>query len=1100
MSCKIGVKLISYSLVTFIATCLINKAHAYNYDLSQSTNYNIRFYSSKGCTAYLNSFDYSTGDINNNGIPDVIVSITNDDNNSRDDSGSVYVIYDDLLQSLSGTGNAVDLTSASNFNLRFDGALAGDTLGSGGITIADLNNNGKSDILLGSYHIDPYGRSNAGAEYVIYDALFENLDGTGHIFDMSEDSNWNLRFDGGQTHDHIGGGIIVTDINGNGANDIAFSGGTADYGYTDNGSVWIIYDQIFSGLSGTGNHIDLLANGANSNWNLRFDGAAKNDSLSIKAIADIGGSALDDFVMGAIGSVAAANGKVYIIYDTIFKDIGNKGNILSLSSTSNYSYKFTGPVSSRTGGSIKLANLDMDNDLDLLIGATDADYSGANSGSVWVIYHNLLQTFATQDIDLTSNANWNLRFDGEAATYRCGKAFVADIDTNNVTDTLIGCMGVGDSMEGRVYAIKNSILAGAPNQSVLNLGNTDNYNFYFQGSTIAMITDIDFSDANIDEKPDFIIPKINTGDCQGSLWLIYNFPHELTYTTANPNTNDTTPGIEGDITAPNSATTVGMVQYSIDDDTFEGGPDGWQNCSAEDGTFDSTNESYICTPTTPLADGDYTMYVRAYDANASYTAETAYESFTFKVDTVAPTGTLSVNAGDTWTNDGNIHLALTATDNATPISQMMLSEDSGFNGGVWEAYSTNKTIPLSSGDAEKTIYVKYRDSAGNESMTYTYTIGLDTQVPNDFKLVSPDDYCSGCTRPTLKFHKAEDTLSGIANYTVYLDKTKDQNYSYESIPANGSGTVKDNDNVVIKFKADDIIEIYFKDLDDHKLTEGAHTWTVTATDNAGNTYTEEQTFYLDRTEPQIEGLTIAGVSEVETKEGIPHVYKLPAVNEYLSLFGKAFDQYVGSKNDNDTYDKAASGPKQLTLEILKLKNDNGFNAGTTPPTADDQYESFSKSNQELQYEDKKDNEKRTNFYITSSKKLTSGVYKIKVTLEDNANNTYKYPALYVYNPTSKLSSWVAGISDSIFPTEQTTQILGEQNVLGSVEGIGTTDNTDNTGKYTVPVKQHNEFIKIIWYVLLGFGVVCVFLWSLGKLRKKKSIDTHKHIYGTLRKL
>ncbi|HBV99392.1 MAG TPA: hypothetical protein DEF36_20425, partial [Desulfotomaculum sp.] len=84
----------------------------------------------------------------------------------------------------------------------------------------------------------------------------------------------------------------------------------------------------------------------------------------------------------------------------------------------------------------------------------------------------------------------------------------------------------------------------------------------------------------------------------------------------------------------------------------------------------------------------------------------------FTADLAAPTGgSISINGGDTYTTSTTVTLTLSATG----ASEMMVSEDSGFSGASYEAYATSKSFTLSSGDGTKTVYVKYRDAAGNEA-------------------------------------------------------------------------------------------------------------------------------------------------------------------------------------------------------------------------------------------------------------------------------------------------------------------------------------------------------------------------------------------------
>ncbi|MEK7539021.1 MAG: peptidoglycan-binding domain-containing protein [Patescibacteria group bacterium] len=109
-------------------------------------------------------------------------------------------------------------------------------------------------------------------------------------------------------------------------------------------------------------------------------------------------------------------------------------------------------------------------------------------------------------------------------------------------------------------------------------------------------------------------------------------------------------------------------------------------------------------------------------------------------DTTAPTNTsVSINAGATT----SAVLTSTLTLSATDATQMLISNDAGFAGALWETYATSKTWTLVSGDGVKTVYAKFRDAAGNMSMAVSDTItvagsGTEVVVP-----LPPTQGCSG---------------------------------------------------------------------------------------------------------------------------------------------------------------------------------------------------------------------------------------------------------------------------------------------------------------------------------------------------------------------
>jgi hypothetical protein len=101
------------------------------------------------------------------------------------------------------------------------------------------------------------------------------------------------------------------------------------------------------------------------------------------------------------------------------------------------------------------------------------------------------------------------------------------------------------------------------------------------------------------------------------------------------------------------------------------------------------------------------------------------KTLTIKIDKSAPTGTVSINDGASRTRSRSVTLTLSATDPSpgSGVSQMRISNtQSGLSSATWEAYSTTKEWSLSSGKGTKTVYVQYRDRAGNLSALATDTI------------------------------------------------------------------------------------------------------------------------------------------------------------------------------------------------------------------------------------------------------------------------------------------------------------------------------------------------------------------------------------------
>ncbi|PIY18002.1 hypothetical protein COZ14_01325, partial [Candidatus Dojkabacteria bacterium CG_4_10_14_3_um_filter_Dojkabacteria_WS6_41_9] len=167
-----------------------------------------------------------------------------------------------------------------------------------------------------------------------------------------------------------------------------------------------------------------------------------------------------------------------------------------------------------------------------------------------------------------------------------------------------------------------------------------------------------------------------------------------------------------------AGSSITSASYKIDGEEVS------NSCTPSDGVFDTFKELFTCSVN--LSNGSHQLKVTSVDsANNSGELLTDY----FTVDTVSPTGSITINAGALFTNNKTTTLSISATDATTSVTNMLLSEVADLAGASWEAYNTPKTFTLTGADGEKPVYVKYKDAAGNESEVVSDTIVLDTTKP-----------------------------------------------------------------------------------------------------------------------------------------------------------------------------------------------------------------------------------------------------------------------------------------------------------------------------------------------------------------------------------
>ena len=94
------------------------------------------------------------------------------------------------------------------------------------------------------------------------------------------------------------------------------------------------------------------------------------------------------------------------------------------------------------------------------------------------------------------------------------------------------------------------------------------------------------------------------------------------------------------------------------------------------------------------------------------------------LDTVPPAGTIIINGGAPTVAGTSVNLTLTCSDGSSQCTQMRFSNDNSI-WSDWQAFYTSKSWNLTAGDGLKTVFVQFRDAAGNLA-TFSDTIEIQT--------------------------------------------------------------------------------------------------------------------------------------------------------------------------------------------------------------------------------------------------------------------------------------------------------------------------------------------------------------------------------------
>lgn len=159
--------------------------------------------------------------------------------------------------------------------------------------------------------------------------------------------------------------------------------------------------------------------------------------------------------------------------------------------------------------------------------------------------------------------------------------------------------------------------------------------------------------------------------------------------------------------------------------------------------------------------GAKNMYLYVKDDANAYQNWTQKGAWTISADSTPPTGTIKINNDAQYTTSTSAALTLSAQDNTggSGVSQMQFSND-GATYSTPEAYATARTWTLTTGDGSKTVYVKFKDNAGNWSVAYSDTIILDI-TPPPAPVIDPVTSPTNTNRQTITGTKSQDTAAII---------------------------------------------------------------------------------------------------------------------------------------------------------------------------------------------------------------------------------------------------------------------------------------------------------------------------------------------------
>lgn len=310
----------------------------------------------------------SAGDLNGDGLADIVIGAQEFDGLGRSDSGGAFVVFGKK------DSNSITLNNAfanGNGGFLISGASATDLASRGMSAGGDINGDGLSDILIGAPQADPNGNNEGAAYVVLGKSDASNVD----LLDV-ENGIGGFAINGFNASEKMGGAVnIAGDVNGDGLDDIIVGAQNADLNLkTNNGGAYVIYGKTnlssveLSSLSGSAGFV--------------ISGAADGDNAgeAVSGNIDFNGDGLDDIIVGALNA-NGSSGSAYVIFGK-----KSSGNIdLSNFTSGLHGFSLHGLAANDLFGDAVSGIGDINNDGydDLAIGAYGKN---ASQGAAYVVY------------------------------------------------------------------------------------------------------------------------------------------------------------------------------------------------------------------------------------------------------------------------------------------------------------------------------------------------------------------------------------------------------------------------------------------------------------------------------------------------------------------------------------------------------------------------------------------------------------------------------------------------------------------------------------------------------------------------------------------